>query len=82
MIANVKARFANGVLTSLEPLDLEEGEEVMVTIDNKPHLSEEERLRITMSAAGGWEEDGEYWEQAKRMLYEARKTGSRVEPTL
>ena len=81
MIAKVKARFSNGVLTPLEPLELEDGEEVIVTIDTKPQLSDEERLRITMSTAGGWEEDGEYWEQAKRMLYEARKTGSRIEPT-
>ena len=81
MIANVKARFSDGVLTPLEPLDLEEGEEVTVTIDTKPHLSEEERLRITMSAVGGWKEDSEYWERAKRMLYEARRTGSRIEPT-
>ena len=34
MNANVKARFSNGVLTPLEPLDLEEGEEVMVSIED------------------------------------------------
>ena len=32
MIANVKARYANGVLTPLEPLDLAEGEEVTLSI--------------------------------------------------
>ena len=32
MIAKVKARFSNGVLTPLEPLDLEEGKEVVVSI--------------------------------------------------
>ena len=36
MIANVKARFSNGVLTPLEPLDLEEGKEVLVSIDDAP----------------------------------------------
>lgn len=36
MITNVKARCANGVLTSLEPLDLEEGKEVMVSINDAP----------------------------------------------
>ena len=36
MIANVKARFSNGVLTPLEPLDLEEGKEVVVSIDDAP----------------------------------------------
>ena len=32
MIANVRARYANGVLTPLEPLDLEEGAEVTVSL--------------------------------------------------
>ena len=34
MISNVKARFSNGVLTPLEPLDLEEGKEVVVSIED------------------------------------------------
>ena len=36
MITNVKARFSNGVLTPLEPLDLEEGKEVMVSVEEAP----------------------------------------------
>ena len=36
MIASVKARYANGVLTPLEPLDLEEGKEVVVSIADAP----------------------------------------------
>ncbi len=36
MIANVKARFSNGALVPLEPLDLEEGKEVMVSIEDAP----------------------------------------------
>ena len=32
MMASVKARFSNGVLTPLEPLDLEDGAEVTVSI--------------------------------------------------
>ena len=31
MIANIKARYANGVLTPLEPLNLEEGADVVVS---------------------------------------------------
>ncbi len=34
MTTNVKARFSNGVLTPLEPLNLKEGEEVMVSIED------------------------------------------------
>ena len=33
MMANVKARYSKGVLTPLEPLDLEEGKEVVVSIE-------------------------------------------------
>ena len=36
MLANVKARYANGVLTPLEPLDLEEGVEVTVSVESVP----------------------------------------------
>ena len=36
MIANVKARYENGVLTPLEPLDLEEGKEVVVSVEEAP----------------------------------------------
>ena len=36
MITNVKARYANGVLTPLEPLDLEEGAEVTVSVEGSP----------------------------------------------
>lgn len=34
MIANVKAKYQNGVLTPLEPLELEEGKEVVVSIED------------------------------------------------
>lgn len=34
MIVNVKARYADGVLTPLEPLDLDEGKEVVVSIED------------------------------------------------
>ena len=34
MIANVKARFSNGALVPLEPLDLEEGKEEEVSIED------------------------------------------------
>ena len=36
MIANVKAKYSKGVLTPLEPLDLEEGKEVVVSIETLP----------------------------------------------
>ena len=36
MTTTVKATYANGVLTPLEPLDLEEGEQVTVAIEARP----------------------------------------------
>ena len=42
MITNVKARYSNGALVPLEPLDLEEGKEVMVSVEDAPAgISEE-----------------------------------------
>ena len=35
-ITNVRARYRNGVLVPLEPLDLAEGKEVMVSIGDAP----------------------------------------------
>ena len=74
MIANVKVRFSNGVLTPMEPLDLEEGQEVMVSIEDLP--SAEHRLEALRASAGGWE-GGRDPEELKRVLYEARIKGSR-----
>ena len=39
MITNVRAKFSEGVLRPLEPLDLEEGKEVMVSIEDTPQPS-------------------------------------------
>ena len=42
MITNVKARYSNGVLTPLDPLDLEEGTEVVMTVETAPDGVSEE----------------------------------------
>ena len=34
VITNIQARYANGVLRLLEPVDLEEGKEVVVSIED------------------------------------------------
>ena len=41
MIRSVRARFTGGMLEPLEPLALEEGEEVVVTLEEQVHASEE-----------------------------------------
>ena len=75
MLRQVKVRFTNGALVPLEPVNLKEGDEVMVTIDDKPQLTAEERLARFKAAAGGWEDNSEYWENFKEYIYEARSRG-------
>ena len=74
MVKSVRARFSNGTLTPLEPLDLEDGQEVNVSIEDVP--STDRRLEALRASAGGWE-GGRDPEELKRMLYEARVKGSR-----
>ena len=38
-MATVRARFEKGVLTPLEPLNLEEGKEVVVSVEETPTLT-------------------------------------------
>ena len=49
MVSNVKARFSNGTLMPLEPLELEEGTEVMLRIvevdSEKPTVSEHAHMK-------------------------------------
>ena len=48
MITNVKARYSKGVLTPLEPLDLEEGKEVVVSIEDQTPLANREETILEM----------------------------------
>ena len=41
MVKTLKARFTNGNIVPLEPVDLEEGEEVVVTLEENVHSSTE-----------------------------------------
>ncbi len=67
------------MLTPLEPLDLEEGADVMVSIEDVP--SPELTIEALRASAGGWV--GLHDPEAlKRMIYEARLTGSREKPVL
>ena len=65
MIAKLRARYANGVLTPLEPLDLEEGREVMVSIEDAPQGANkpsanilEEMSRLAGSLIEKYPDDG------------------------
>ena len=41
MLKTVKAKFTNGAIVPLEPLDIEEGEEVLVTLEDGTNSSVE-----------------------------------------
>ena len=81
MITNIKAKFTNGHIVPLERLDIEEGADLSVDIDVEPHASNHDRMKRTMSAAGGWKGRHDP-EELKRTLYEACLSGSREKPTL
>ena len=73
----VKATFSKGTLTPLEPINLKEGDKVILSISKIP--SPEEALRALMASAGGWEGLHDP-DEFKRMIYQARIDGSRHTP--
>lgn len=75
----VKARFCNGVIVPLEPLELEEGAELRITVTLKPILSDEEGREALRKAAGGWVGLGD-GEALKRELHRAKMLGSGLDP--
>ena len=80
MLKTIKARCVNGALVPLEPVELREGDEYLMTLDPLPAPSTPEGSKPGPSTAGAWQKYDEYWEEAQRMLYEARRLGSRVVP--
>ena len=84
MNKSVRARYSDGVLTLRESLDLEEGEEVVVSITTGPSVDELSNGESNDAsapdlAAGGWKGlvDGE---KLKREIYESRRLVTRSEP--
>ena len=78
MLKTIKARCVNGALVPLEPVELREGDEYLITFDARPPLSDEERQRLLKSTAGAWQKNSEYWEKELERIYEARRLGSRI----
>lgn len=73
MLRTVRARYSGGALRPLEALDLEEGEEVLISFDD---LAAPEALPGGDVGAGGWAGLVDA-EQLKRDIYASRATGSR-----
>ena len=81
MPKTVKVKFANGVLTPLEPLDLAEPGEYQVTVaaaGEEPTVVDWVSLRAAQEVWSA-SPNGEYWEEFARQLPEERAAGSRTD---
>lgn len=78
MIRNIKARFSKGVLIPQRRLDLEEGEDVFISIADRPAEHSVEALRAT---AGAWKGTHDP-EALKRAIYSDRNSATRPQPKL
>lgn len=54
MRRTIRAKFKDGVLVPLEPVEFGEGDEILISFDEAYNLSPEERLEISMASSGGW----------------------------
>lgn len=81
MPVTVKVKYANGVLTPLEPLDLAERGEYQVTVataEEEPTAVDWVSLRAAQEVWAA-SPNGEYWEEFARQLPEERAAGAQTE---
>ena len=83
MIANVRARYTNGALVPLEPLDLEEGAVVSVSVSVEAAAAggEDQVSNAPMRAVGAWKGTHDP-EVLLRNIYADRLLNSRPEPKI
>ena len=79
MLAIIKARYSKGTLVPLEPLELEEGEEVTVSISD-PRPAGEGRHMLN-AVAGAWKGTHDP-EELLRNIYSDRLLDSRPGPNI
>ncbi len=79
MIKEIRARYSNGVIEPLEEVQLEEGQEIIISI--KEVLSPDEALKAFRRALGAWKGTHDP-EELKRKIYEDRLIQTRPEPRL
>lgn len=80
MSIEVRARFHKGKIEPLEPLDLPDGEEILVTISGRAR-SRENLVDALRATAGAWRGLVDA-EDLKRRIYEDRLLSTRPEPRL
>ena len=79
MIATIRVKYANGVLTPLEPLDLEEGRELVVSFNGARTAKGEEAGSGIRKARGGWKGLVDA-DELIRTIYADRLRGSKPAP--
>ena len=79
MTRAIRARFSKGIIEPLEELDLEDGEELHVTISTL--FKGGGMLDALRSTAGGWRDLVDA-EELKKSIYADRLVHSRPEPRL
>ena len=73
----VRARYRKGAIMPLEPLNIEEGACLRVSVEVESQASRAERgLKALRAAAGGWKGTHDP-DELIRNIYEARLEGSR-----
>ena len=77
MIDDVKARYSKGAIVPLEPLDIEEGASLCITIEVESRSARARRgLKALRASAGGWKGTHDP-DELIRDIYLARLAGSR-----
>ena len=79
MKTTVRATYSNGAIVPLEPLEIQEGANLSVSIDVESRASRAERgLKALRATAGGWKDTRDA-DELIRDIYEARLAGSSKE---
>ena len=79
MVNSVRATYSKGAIVPLEPLDLEEGANLSISIEVESKASRAERgLKALRATAGSWK-GAQDADELVREIYEARLAGSRPE---
>ena len=79
MVREIKGRFSGGIVLPLEETDLEEGEEVVIAVNDEPSL--ERRRTALRASAGAWKGLNDP-DELIRNIYASRLIQSRPEPKL
>ena len=86
MLKTIKAKFKDGVLVPLEPVEFTEGDEILISFDDDPSggskkPSKERTIAALRETAGAWRGSHDP-EELKRRIYSERVTGSRPTPEI